>query len=823
MAAVNINLTRALLVACVLLLVSNSCALAHTDVTASQAKDLIDATAELVVVDVREPSEYCGAAGHISGALNYPWSSAVLQARYAELPTSGPVLVVCASGGRSHQAANFLDSKGFPTVYDMKGGMSAWQWETAPCKYSGGSGTPADPYQIATAADLIALGNEPNDYDKHFILTADIDLDPNLPGRKVFNKAVIAPDTDPNVVHPWYEATPFIGPAFTGVFDGKGHTISRLTITGTRYLGLFGELGSAGEVKNLGVVDVNITGSGDSIGGLAGTSNHASVVAQCYITGSVSGKGYVGGLTGYNGSRVTHCYSTAVVRGARATYGVDGGVGGLVGENFGTLTHCYSIGSVTCDSPDRYYRVKSVAGGLAGRNGMFANSWAIATNCFWDVETSGQPTSNGGMGLTTAEMQNAGTFLTWGTCGNENTWTIDDGRDYPKLRWQNMAGEPIALGAALSAFLTGEGTEDSPYLIYTPVDLNLVGLFACEWDKHYRLMADIDISGFDGKDGKPRFNIIAPGHIAGFEEVLSFRGIPFTGLFDGNGHTISRPTVKTYGCRGLFGGLGTSGEVRNLGVADVNAAGSGSDAGGLVGWNEGTITACYSTGIIGGNSDIGGLVGINYRGIVTQCHSTAMVSGSHAVGGLVGWNVGGTLNQCSATGAVSSTLGSVGGLVGDNDGSIVGSYSSAVVSGNRQLGGLVGANERDSSVTQCYSTGSVSGSDFVGGLTGYNGGKVTRCYSAGAVNGSGKYIGGLVGFKSLDVPDDPVTASFWDTETSGQAESAGGTGKTTAEMQTSSTFIGAGWDFAGETANGAEDIWWILEGKDYPRLWWEAK
>jgi hypothetical protein len=45
---------------------------------------------------------------------------------------------------------------------------------------------------------------------------------------------------------------------------------------------------------------------------------------------------------------------------------------------------------------------------------------------------------------------------------------------------------------------------------------------------------------------------------------------------------------------------------------------------------------------------------------------------------------------------------------------------------------------------------------------------------------------------------------------------------TTAEMQTASTFLNAGWHFAGETANGTADLWWILEGKDYPRLWWEA-
>ena len=66
-----------------------------------------------------------------------------------------------------------------------------------------------------------------------------------------------------------------------------------------------------------------------------------------------------------------------------------------------------------------------------------------------------------------------------------------------------------------------------------------------------------------------------------------------------------------------------------------------------------------------------------------------------------------------------------------------------------------------------------------------------------------------------------VVASFWDTQTSGQATSAGGTGKTTAEMQTAKTFLDAGWDFVGETKNGMADIWWIDEGKDYPRLWWE--
>ncbi|HEC03431.1 MAG TPA: rhodanese-like domain-containing protein, partial [Phycisphaerales bacterium] len=174
------------------LILFNPCAWAHEDVTAEQARQLIDLANDLIIVDVREPSEYCDARGHIPGALNYPWYSGVLEAQYDELPVDGPILVVCGSGGRSNAAANFLDSNGFTTVYDMLRGMNAWQWETAGCKYSGGAGTPEDPYQIATAADLIALGEDPNDYDKHFILTADIDLDPNLPGRRVFDEAMVA-------------------------------------------------------------------------------------------------------------------------------------------------------------------------------------------------------------------------------------------------------------------------------------------------------------------------------------------------------------------------------------------------------------------------------------------------------------------------------------------------------------------------------------------------------------------------------------------------------------------------------------------------------
>jgi len=458
----KINIGNLLFLVGVPLVLSGACALAHTDVTAEQARELIDSTDGLIVIDVREPHQYSDTGGHIPGALNYPWYSEVLQARYEELPMHGPVLVVCGSGSRSHQAAKFLDLKGFSVVYDMQGGMSAWIWETETSvdsdgKYGGGTGEPNDPYQIATAEDLIDLGETPEDYDKHFILTDDIDLDPNLSGRKVFDKAVIAPDTDPN--NPWY---PFDGSDFTGVFDGNGREISHLAIIGKKYLGLFGRLGPGADVRNLGVVDVNVVGSRYCVGGLAG-ANLGDVTA-CYSTGAVSGFGAVGGLLGSNegGAIVIDCRDGGAVNGTES-------IGGLVGQNSGCLSHCYSISAVRGSSDvgglvgynvadsvvSHSYSIGRVdgtshVGGLVGNNTSYGLGTldGVAIACFWDIQTSGQPSSAGGTGKTTAEMQTAGTFLDAGwdfvgetANGTEDIWSICEGTNYPRLVWQIPAGD----------------------------------------------------------------------------------------------------------------------------------------------------------------------------------------------------------------------------------------------------------------------------------------------------------------------------------------------------------------------------------------------
>ena len=133
----------------------------HTDITPQEAKDLINTSTNLIVVDVREEdSEYCNEdptssvpPGHIPGALNFPWSSGVLQERYTELPIDGEILVVCRSGNRSNQAAEFLDSKSYLHIYDMTEGMSAWEWDTVGCVDSDEDGINDD------------LDNCPNEYN----------------------------------------------------------------------------------------------------------------------------------------------------------------------------------------------------------------------------------------------------------------------------------------------------------------------------------------------------------------------------------------------------------------------------------------------------------------------------------------------------------------------------------------------------------------------------------------------------------------------------------------------------------------------------------
>ncbi len=413
----------------------------------------------------------------------------------------------------------------------------------------------------------------------------------------------------------------------------------------------------------------------------------------------------------------------------------------------------------------------------------------------------------------------------------------------------------------------GNGVEGDPYQIWTAADMQAIGADANYWDAHFELMADVDLSAYGGTS----YNLIGG----------TFPDNPFNGVFDGNGHTISNFTYESTGTYyvGIFRYVdGVDAEIKNLGLLDPNVdawndigslvgmLGGGAVSrcyveggsvsgdtriGGLVGFSaEAVVSDCYSTGSVSGRSFVGGLVGLSSRGVVSDCYSTGSVSGSangagglvgengyenrisdsystagvageYEVGGLVGWNdKRGTISNCHSSGDVSGTTG-VGGLVGLNDGIVGECFASGGIVGYTDVGGLAGRNRRriaaSAILSNSYATGSVSGNESVGGLLGSNGSvNVTRCYATGSVSGS-TYVGGLVG----EGNDVYVIGSFWDVNTSGEPNSAGGTGLTTVEMQTESTFTDAGWDFVGELVNGPNDIWAICEGVNYPKLAWQ--
>jgi len=661
-------------------------------------------------------------------------------------------------------------------------------------KYGGGKGTVDDPYQIATPCQMQQIGAELGDWDKNFILVADINLS-DYTGTQ-FN--IIGSSSSP----------------FTGVFDGNGHSISNFTrtISYEDYTGIFGYVsGAAAQIRDLDVVDVNVAISdGSSAGALVGQVDDGNVtgcrvkggritggsvvgglvglcqghIQQCSADVDVSAAAWAGGLVGYisSGWTVEQCFAGGTVS---ATEEIAGGliggntgaiidsyavadansaaqVGGLIGYNTGDVTHCYSTGSVTGESS---------IGGLIGNN----ESGTI-TDCFWDIETSGTGTSDGGTGKTTAQMKNESTFTGWDF---GNTWKIYNGLTCPKLRWERYSG--------------GEGTSEAPYWICHSWEMQTLGANSGDWDKHFKLMADLDLGGYTGT----QFNLIG-----------TWPKPFFVGTFDGNGHKIHNFTYKTDTVKsgvGLFGAAGspyTQAEIKNLTLVEPNVdAGPGGDAGAIVGlwYQDGVLSGCAVIGgSIKGSSNVGGLIGWNQSCNIEKCCSLANVSGTAAgraanpVGGLIGVNNWGVISECYSGGSVAS------------DGNIV--------------GGLAGWN--GATVTNCYSTAVVSGVEMVGGLVGYNSSSecvISKCYAAGSVSGTGVYVAGLTPFAS-----GALTDCFWDTQTSGRPEPAPGTGLPTEQMQMQSTFTDAGWDFIQETANGYKDVWRLCnEGSEYPKLAWE--
>jgi hypothetical protein len=423
---------------------------------------------------------------------------------------------------------------------------------------------------------------------------------------------------------------------FTGFFNGNGHKITNLFINlpATDFVGLFGYYRSASSIRDLGLHDVNLTGR-NNVGAITGQNE--GTILRCYASGIIKGADYVGGLSGtLNGNNtpggfIKDSYSFVYVEGNQR-------IGGLAGWNyFGLITNSYAVGGVIGASG---------TGGLVG----YTNS-AEVLNSFWNTESTGQSLSaEGGSGATTWQMMMKSTFQNAGWDFN-NTWSITENQTYP---WLNQNAQVPHPGP-------------NPSEIWTIQDLDNVRNLL---HGHYKLMTDLDFdndASYAQVEGWQNYKtLLTSGE--GFAPIGN-AAKKFTGLFEGNGHKITnlyinRPTTDYIG---LFGYSLGSGNIRNLGLINVNITGKGF-TGSLVGKHSSAIFSCYSSGTVQGTDYTGGFVGafdgnVVSGGIIDNCYSNVGTTGTNRVGGLVGWNYYGIIRNSYSIGSVAAPT-SAGGLIG---------------------------------------------------------------------------------------------------------------------------------------------------------------
>lgn len=712
----------------------------------------------------------------------------------------------------------------------------------AKAQFAGGTGTASDPWQIATAEQLNSVRNYlgSTHSNKHFKLIANINLGTT----------------------PWNEGEGWVpigqySNKFQGYLNGNGFLITGFYINrpSSNYQGLFGATSYA-TIFDLGLTNISIVGK-DFIGGLVGSGSNTTI-STCFTTGIINGWNKVGGLLGQSiSSSITYnSYSMINI----ISHGVD--AGGFVGNSdyyaASSFLNCYSTGSVS----GTYMTV------IGGFNGGF---YVDATNCFWDTETSHQSNSTGGTGKTTLEMKNFATYISalWNFkgYGTNGVWNIGNDRNngYPYLNWQYpndpvhqpqeqlpvfsssslsnitstsvlcnatfYSGNPFASSHGFCWNTTGNPTindsktEEGPYesingsIISTITELtpntqyfirayatNTLGTNYGEELLFFTYPIDPIMPEGSGTPSTPylisnlnnlfwlslnrqvnyyyflQTNDINASETANWYQGKGFSPIHgFKGHYNGNNFNIYNLFIvsqEQYGT-GLFSQLGgmsyDAAKITNLGLINVNITGP-DYVGALVGYVSGNciISNCYSSGVVNGTTTVGGLIGSN-QSSVSNCYSYAQVNGVSYIGGLIGY-AGSPVTKCYSIGNVFGTE-NVGGLIGCSSTTVSNSYSISNVTGNKRVGGLIGIHGQ-STVSKCYSTGKVTGVENVGGFVGtITGGTVTgNCY--------------------------------WNTETSEQTTSAGGTGLTTSQMLQQNNFTD--WDFS--------EVWKIYQGYSYPFL-----
>ena len=536
---------------------------------------------------------------------------------------------------------------------------------------------------------------------------------------------------------------------YTGIFDGQNHTVSGLYFndSGVNNIGLFGTLGTNGKISNVGVVDSLFFG-GARVGGICGAKY--GTVENCYNTSNINGTDFVGGICGNNyGGDIRNCYNTGVVSG---TGNYIGGICGIL--NKGTIEKCYNIGLLS--SSEAFY-IGNICG-FVGSNGTISECYFDTAKCDKNAvglssgkvsNTESKTAEEFASGEITSVLNSNvtdGTQSWYQTLGTDAYPVLDNthGTVYCNVTYSGCSGNP---GEPLSCAYTNtdisyyaDHTYDNGFCSacgsYAPAELK-DGVYQIKNAGNlYWFAALVNGTLTDGTAQNLSANAVLVNDITVNTGVLNADGTlasdtsgfkawtpivgnsypnNYAGSFDGQNHTVSGLYFNDSGVNniGLFGGLGSSGKISNVGVVDSYFCGY-QFVGGVCGAKYGAMENCYSASTVSGTESVGGVCGNNFNGKLLNCYNTGAVIGTGwYIGGVCGIvNNGGTIQNCYSTGTVG----------GSSDSSV---------------GAVCGMNNRRGTISNCYFDSSKCDKNAVGlnnnGTVEKTEGKTTTQFESGEV------------------------------------------------------------------------------------------
>ncbi len=666
------------------------------------------------------------------------------------------------------------------------------------------------------------------------------------------------------------DGTQYVG-GFAGSSSGTLNNlfaIGDIESTSSYVGGITGYLASNASLSN-SYYSGNINANGNGVGGIVGYAD-GSTIAKNYSMGKINGTQSVGGIVGQIDGSATIKSNVAVGEVVNAVNGDVGRIYGAIGSGTPTFGETGSSDSnrglttmriiskgLQITPTDGYPHGSNIGKSLLkykstyqGINWDFTNDWTI-------LETESLPYKSVQCDPPTINSATSGATTVTGNCVSGGVVCVSvAGKHYTAQVSGNTwtaTVDPLPSGATVRAFATtgdkiqsymvssivgyaGEGTEASPYLIYTATDLANINSYS-----YYKVMNDIDLTDWINANSPTTGWIPVGASGGGTMKQLDGNGKTITGLwfnrsnsYSGLFSTIENATVKNLTVKTASGknskGADYSGilvgKASNSQLTGIKVEGSVEGiryVGGIAGDATGTsITSCVATSVTAsGSSYVGGIAGEN-NGDITKCSADVELTGADYIGGITGHTVG-EISLSTSKGSVTTTDTvncRAGGIVAVASGNIINCYNSASINGGLYSGGIVGYTS--AKVDNCYSCGNISATKYGAGVAGYLDGAnaaVSHCFAindridvSDQVGVAMRVIGGFkngaatpdttnFANKAMVVSVNGVTQTIYDDLLEGK-------GIQLATLKQQATYTAQGWDF--------DSVWAIKEGEGFP-------